>query len=100
MSRSWAGGSTRRWRVKRGRVLLANANQHKGLCRLNVGVECAKHGRPCKGICTGTATEVHHSRGKAYGDDERYLVAACRPCNLHVGMPGKAIPEERPVSSW
>ena len=100
MSRSWAGGSTRRWREKRERVLLANANQNKGKCMLDVGVECARHGRPCPGICTRVATEVHHARGKAYGDEDRYLQAVCRACNLHVGQPGRAVPDEKPVSSW
>lgn len=100
MSRSWAKGSTRRWRELRAQVLRANANTNRGRCALNVGVECAKHGKPCRGICTGAATEVHHSRGKAHGDDVRYLVATCQPCNLHVGQPGAATPKPRPVSRW
>lgn len=100
MSKSWRGGSTRAWREKRARVLLANANANRGRCQLNVGRECARHGKPCPGICTGRATQVHHSRGKAHGDDERYLVASCEPCNLHVGQPGAAIPDEIPVSKW
>lgn len=100
MSRSWAGGSTRRWREKRARILLANANQNAGQCTLNVGRECPRHGRPCLRVCTGTATEVHHSRGKAAGDDERYLQAVCRACNLHVGQPGRSVPAETPVSKW
>jgi hypothetical protein len=51
-------------------------------------------------VCTGTATEVHHSKGKAHGDEERYLVATCQPCNLHVGKPGAATPDPKPVSRW
>lgn len=81
-------------------MLRANAAQNRGRCMLDVGVECAKHGKPCKGICTGTATEVHHARGKAYGDVEQYLQATCKPCNLHVGKPGAATPDETPVSRW
>jgi len=81
-------------------VLLANANTNRGRCTLDVGKECARHGRPCPGICTGTAEEVHHAKGKAYGDEERYLQAACKACNLHVGPPGAVVPEERPVSHW
>lgn len=81
-------------------MLLANANANRGRCKLNVGRECAKHGHPCPGVCTGVATEVHHTRGKAFGDEERYLIAVCKACNLHVGQPAAAIPDPKPVSNW
>lgn len=100
MSRSWAGGSTRRWRNIRRGVLLANANANRGRCRLDVGKECARHGRPCPGVCTGTADTVHHARGKQHGDDPRYLVACCAACNLHVGQPGAVSPDPQPRSRW
>lgn len=81
-------------------MLLANANTNRGLCALNVGKHCPKHGKPCKGVCTGKAAEVHHTRGKAAGDDPRYLVACCRACNLHVGQPAANSPEPAPRSRW
>jgi hypothetical protein len=47
--------------------------------------------------CTHKATTVHHTAGKAAtGDDPRYLVAACEPCNLTVGDPSRHDPEPRP----
>lgn len=100
MSRSWAKGSTTRWRNLRKAVLLANAAQHRGRCQLDVGTHCPRHGRPCPGICTRQADAVHHARGKAYGDDVRYLVACCTACNLHVGEPGANSPEPTPRSKW
>ena len=71
MSRSWSQGSTRAWRTLRTAILAANRSEHHGACQLNVGAMCQRHGRPCPDICTGTATAVHHARGKAYGDDPR-----------------------------
>jgi hypothetical protein len=100
MSNGWTGGSTRRWRKVRAAVLLANAQQHRGRCRLQVGTMCQRHGRPCPGVCTGLADSVHHARGKAAGDDPRYLVACCAACNLHIGQPGAASPEPTPRSNW
>lgn len=102
MSRAWAGVNTRAWRKTRAAVLLANANQNKGRCALDVGAHCQRHGRRCAGVCTGTAEQVHHAGigGKARGDDPRDLVASCRACNLHVGQPGAISPEPRPVSKW
>jgi 5-methylcytosine-specific restriction endonuclease McrA len=89
MSRSWAGGSTRRWRKTRAAVLLANANENGGRCQLAI-----------KGVCTGMAEQVHHTKGKAHGDRIEDLVAACKACNLRVGNPGRISPEPRPVSRW
>jgi 5-methylcytosine-specific restriction endonuclease McrA len=85
MSRSWAGGSTRQWRRTRQVVL---ARDH-GLCRLQI-----------TGVCTVTATCVHHILGRAVtGDDPRYLVAACEACNLAVGEPTPD-PEPTPRTEW
>lgn len=100
MSRSWAGGSTRRWRRMRAAVLLANASTNRGRCTLNVGDHCPRHHRRCPGICTGTADAVHHTKGKEHGDDPRYLIACCTACNAHVGQPGTNSPEPTPRSSW
>ena len=88
MSRSWAGGSTSRWRKLRAAILAANANENAGRCVLAI----AK-------VCTGTADTVHHVLGKAHGDDARYLIAVCRACNLHVGQPGRGA-KPRKVSRW
>lgn len=100
MSRSWAKGSTYRWRRIRKDVLLANQAENKGRCQLNVGVHCARHDRRCPGVCTGLATQGHHVKGKAHGDDPRYVIAVCRACNLHVGNPRNISPEPRPISKW
>ncbi|GLI00318.1 hypothetical protein Pa4123_55940 [Phytohabitans aurantiacus] len=89
MSRSWRKGSTRRWRKLRAKVLASNAMENKGRCTLQI-----------PGVCTTTATCVHHTRGKAYGDDPRYLAAACEPCNLHVGDPTRHSPPPQPRSRW
>lgn len=89
MSRSWAKGSTTAWRKVRAGVLLANQQENKGMCTLAVPA-----------VCTGTATQVHHLKGKQYGDDVRHLAAVCRACNLHVGDPARKSPQPRPVSHW
>lgn len=100
MSRSWAKGSTTAWRSVRRAVLLANANENKGHCALDVGRWCPRHSKPCADVCTGKATQVHHTRGKAYGDDVRHLVAVCAECNGHVGNPATINPEPKPRSRW
>lgn len=89
MSRSWAKGSTRRWRKIRAGVLAANQHENAGRCVLAI-----------KGVCTTVATEVHHVRGKQHGDRIADLVPCCKPCNLRVGSPGRISPEPRPVSKW
>lgn len=90
MSRSWKGGSTAHWRRIRRAVLFANQVENGGRCVLAIPK-----------VCTGVATQVHHTKGRAVtGDDPRYLVATCAPCNLHVGSPTRTSPEPRPVSKW
>lgn len=89
MSRSWAKGSSRQWRRLRAAVLLANANENRGRCVLAI-----------PGTCTGLAEQVHHLKGKAFGDRLEDLVAVCRACNLHIGQPGRISPSPRPVSKW
>ena len=89
MSRSWAGGSTTRWRNLRAGILRANRHENAGHCQLAI-----------PGVCTGRATCVHHVRGKAYGDRPLDLVAACQACNNHVGNPARISPDPTPRSNW
>lgn len=87
MSRSWVKGSTRAWRRLRRLVLERDGY----ICQLKI-----------EGVCTGLATHVHHTLGRAItGDDPAYLVAACEACNLHVGDPAKVPdPPPRPRTRW
>lgn len=86
MSRSWASGSTRRWRQIRAAVLARDGYR----CRVQI-----------EGVCTGRATCVHHVHGRAVtGDDPRYLVASCDPCNQAMGDPTKYDPQPTPRSRW
>lgn len=84
MSRDWSKGSTRAWR--RTRRLVLERDHYR--CQLKLDG------------CTTRATTAHHTKGKALGDDPRFLVAACQPCNLKVGDPTKADPEPLPWSGW
>jgi hypothetical protein len=53
-----------------------------------------------EGVCTGRATCVHHTLGRAVtGDDPRHMVAACMGCNLRVGEP-KLDPRPRGGTRW
>jgi hypothetical protein len=86
MSRAWRGGSTRAWRRTRAAVL-ARDNYR---CRNQI-----------PGICTGHATCVHHTHGRnTTGDDPRYLIASCHPCNQHIGDPTRNDPAPRPRTRW
>lgn len=90
MSGAWSKGSTARWRKLRAGILLANLRDNEGRCTLQI-----------EGVCAGQADTVHHTLGKAVtGDDPRYLVAACRACNLKVGEPKRSSPPHRRVSNW
>jgi hypothetical protein len=86
VSQTWAKGSTRAWRRTRAVVLLRDGYR----CRLQLGV------------CTGVATCVHHTLGRAVtGDHLAFLVASCAPCNLHIGDPQRhADPPNQPVTRW
>ena len=86
MSRAWAGGSTRRWRKIRAAVLARDGYR----CRLRI-----------EDVCTSVATEAHHTRGRSVtGDDPRYLVAACGPCNRHIGDPQQHEPDVGGTTRW
>lgn len=85
MSEGWGSGSTRAWRLLRERVLVRDGH----LCQLRLDV------------CTVKATHVHHTLGKTVtGDDPRYLVAACAPCNLKTGDPTRHDPLPQPRTDW
>ncbi|MEH1013058.1 HNH endonuclease signature motif containing protein [Micromonospora sp. CPCC 206060] len=83
MSRSWQGGSTRAWRKLRARVLHRDGYR----CRIELPG------------CTTVATHVHHTLGKAAGDDPAHLLAACAHCNLKTGQP-TADPAPQPRTRW
>lgn len=85
MSRAWAKGSSRAWRRVRAAVLARDGYR----CRLQLPG------------CTIIATEAHHTVPRmASGDDPRYLIAACKPCNIRAGNPQRHEPEPRPTTSW
>lgn len=89
MSRSWAKGSTARWRRIRRAVLDENLRTNQGRCTLQL-----------EG-CTGEADSVHHILGRDLtGDDKRYLAACCTHCNSKTGDPMRNEQPIRRVSSW
>jgi hypothetical protein len=90
MSKAWAKGSTRRWRVLRQEVLDYNRGVQGGLCQLEIG-----------GVCTRVATQVHHTLGRnVTADDRRYLIAVCAECNRYVGDPTKFDPQPKKMTRW
>lgn len=77
MSKAWSKGSTRQWRAVRAMVLETNRVQNGGRCRARV-----------VGVCSRYASHAHHTLGRNItGDDPRYIVAVCGPCNQHIGDP-------------
>lgn len=83
MSRSWAGGSTRRWRRVRAAVLARDGYR----CRAHTDGWC--DGAPPH-QCIRIASHAHHTAGRSVtGDDPRYIVASCPACNLAIGDPAK-----------
>jgi hypothetical protein len=101
MSRSWGAGSTRAWRQVRSFVLRRDGYR----CRAHADGWCDKANRVTPHTCTGRAGETgghaHHIRGKQFGDDPAYIVAACAACNLHIGDPDrKADPQPKPRTRW
>jgi len=96
VSGAWTGGSTWRWRKVRAAVLARDGFA----CRVRVpGAWTTPRGLQ---RCLGRADCVHHTRGRAVtGDDPRYMVAACTPCNLRVGDPTEGVdPRPRPGTRW
>lgn len=96
MSRSWAKGSTTAWRRTRRIVLQRDEYQ----CQLQLD-GCT--GRAKWSLTGKHQAHVHHIKGRAItGDDPRWLVTSCAPCNLAVGSPTaqRHDPAPRPVSNW
>lgn len=85
---NWDQGSTYRWRKLRAWVLRRDAY------RCQIRLDC----------CTQLATQVHHTLGRSVtGDDSRYLVASCAPCNRRVGDPTRSNIKEcepKQVTQW
>lgn len=96
MSKAWAKGSTRAWRRIRAYVLARDGHH----CRAHRDGWCTRV--PGTHQCDERATQVHHTHGRATtGDDPRYLVAACKPCNLHIGDPTQHTdPPNKAVTQW
>ncbi|TDP97656.1 hypothetical protein EV186_103620 [Labedaea rhizosphaerae] len=96
MSKAWDKGSTRAYR--KARQLVLDRDGHR--CRAHADGWCARQGaRPHQ--CEGTATQAHHTQGKASGDDPAYMVAACPSCNNAIGDPTKAPdPAPQPRTRW
>lgn len=94
MSTAWKNGSTRAWRKTRALVLARDGYR----CMIALPGEWPVWGGMAK--CLGRATCVHHTKGRAVtGDDPRFCISACRPCNLKVGEP-KVDPKPNPVTEW
>lgn len=90
MSHAWRDRTNySRYRVIRAAILRANKAEHRGQCTLQI-----------EDVCTGDATCIHHVKGKAYGDDPKYMVPSCTACNLHIGEPGHDSPAPKQVSNW
>lgn len=92
MSNAWAGGSTREWRRRRLIVL----ERDGWMCQL-----CGEAIDPAVPYPHPRSASVHHTKGKAYGDDLEQLVAAHRCCNLDAGDPtAQPDPLPRPMTKW
>lgn len=97
MSNAWRKGSTRRWRRLRAYVLMRDGYR----CRMGDPRHPIGKTQPRSAQCTGRATHVHHTLGRAAtGDDVRYLVASCPTCNLEAGDPTKKNPRPKKISKW
>lgn len=101
---NWDGGSTTAWRRLRAAVLARDGYR----CRAHADGWCHR-AQASDHECTGRADltgphagHAHHTHGRAItGDDPRWIVAACRPCNLAIGDPNKAPdPAPLPRTRW
>ncbi len=108
MSATWhSHGNERAWRALRVPVLKRDGYR----CRMGdpdhpIGKTQERHPK-----CTGGTThdargypllQVHHTLGREVtGDgDMRYLVTACRTCNVATGDPTRHDPAPRPMTEW
>lgn len=106
MSTSWDNGSTRRWRTTRAAIL--DRDGHR--CRMGDPTHPIGKHQPRSPDCEWAddyrgrrgPLHVHHTRGRAItGDDPRYMVTSCGPCNLAVGDPTKTTdPPPQPMTRW
>lgn len=86
-SKNWQKGSSRSWRRIRAFVLARDSYR----CQIR-GPGCLVWAplRPHGGIPAGHA---HHTRSRSeVGDDPRFIVAACRTCNIGRGDPSEHDP--------
>jgi hypothetical protein len=95
----WRGGSTRAHRTAREYVLRRDGFR----CRLAYPGTWVVRGGAVRS-CLGEANEAHHTRGKQItGDDPRFMIAACQPCNLRAGDPTRVTtpdPPGRSATQW
>lgn len=88
MSSNWSGGSSAEWKKVRRLVILRDQE-----CKLRTSPRC-----------NGRAETVHHTQDRAVvGDDPRYLIAACGPCNYSYGSPTQekyGDPQPNPRIKW
>lgn len=97
MSGRWRNGSSWEWRNVI-RPFVFERDNHQ--CQLRYpGTWVTRAGIERR--CLGVADQVHHTRGPEYGDDPRYLLAACAPCNNKAGDPTRGDPEsDGPRTNW
>jgi hypothetical protein len=89
-SRNWPVGSTPAWR--RFRLVILERDGYR--CRIALEGSWPVFGGTAR--CLGKADCVHHTLGRGVtGDDPRYCVAACSPCNRRVGDPTR-VPDPSP----
>lgn len=114
MSRAWRTGSQSGWRALRASVL--GRDGHRCIVgELADGSHPAlktylTHLTPFLALlhrapgCTGrdrSQLQAHHVRGKqATGMDPRWVVTACRECNLGMGNPLRHDPQPMSVTKW
>jgi hypothetical protein len=94
MSTAWKdrrGGWYHEYRKRRAVFMDDNALHNGGECQLHIA-----------GVCTGTATTVHHVLGIGVDKlDVRYWKAACAKCNARIGDPNRRTqPAPRTITRW
>lgn len=103
MSNAWRAASAGQRNHWRKRVRPAVLERDGGMCQLkypgvwSVRVREGDHWVNEDRCCAGVADQVHHTLGKAAGDDPAYCLAACGPCNRRAGDPTKHTDKMREV---